>query len=88
MAESTTIEAVKAAIGISGTAMDTTIGIWTDEVTDYMIGAGVSAEKVASSLGVIARGVDDIWKSGGAVSFSEFFKDRVIQLALRSGGDS
>ena len=85
MADVTILENVKAAIGITGSYMDVTISLWIDEVIDYMIGAGVSTAKIATSVGVIARGVNDLWNNGtGNGKLSPYFYDRVTQLAYRS----
>ena len=38
-----------------------------------------------ASVGVVARGVSDLWDNdGGGVKFSPFFHERVSQLALKS----
>ena len=67
--------------------MDTTISIYIDEVTDYMSGAGVPDSVIAASVGVIARGVNDLWTaSSGDAKYSPYFYDRVSQLVLRSRG--
>lgn len=76
---------VKNALGITGTFMDATISIYIDEITDYMSNAGVSAGIIAASVGVIARGVNDLWNNNaGNGKLSPYFYDRVSQLALKS----
>lgn len=86
MADTAMISGVKSALGITGSAMDTTISVYIDEVTDYMRGAGVSPERIAASVGVVARGVNDLWNNdSGNGKLSPYFYDRVSQLALRGG---
>lgn len=76
---------VKNALGITGTFMDATISIYIDEITDYMSNAGVSAGIIAASVGVIARGVNDLWNNNaGNGKLSPYFYDRVSQLVLKS----
>lgn len=85
MADAVMLENVKAAIGITGTYMDATISLWIDEVCDYMIGAGVSTAKLSASVGVISRGVNDLWNNGaGDGKLSPYFYDRVTQLVYRT----
>ena len=87
MAESAILTAVKAALGVTGTFTDNIITVYINEVMDYMSGAGVSADIIAGSPGVIARGVSDLWDNdGGNVKFSPAFHERVAQLVLRSNG--
>lgn len=86
MADTAMISGVKSALGITGSAMDTTISVYIDEVTDYMRGAGVSPERSAASVGVVARGVNDLWNNdSGNGKLSPYFYDRVSQLVLRGG---
>lgn len=90
MAESTTIDIlgdVKNALGITGNYQDKTITLYITEVKEYMKGAGVSSAIVDSSLaiGVIARGVADLWNYGsGSAELSPYFIQRVCQLAYES----
>lgn len=85
MADAAILAGVKNALGITGTFMDATISIYIDEITDYMTNAGVSANVISASVGVIARGVNDIWNNNaGNGKLSPYFYDRVSQLALRS----
>ena len=83
MADAEMLTKVKAALGISGAYMDYTISIYIDEVTDYMARAGVPADRIAASAGVVARGVNDVWtNAAGAARYSPYFYDRVTQLAI------
>lgn len=87
MADATILESVKSAMMITGTYMDGAISIYIDEVMSYMADAGVSSDQIAASVGVIARGVNDIWNNGGGNGdLSPYFRDRVSQLALVSSG--
>lgn len=85
MADAATITAVKNALGITGTFMDSTIAIYIDEVTDYMRTAGVSDDTISTTYGVVARGVSDLWNNqSGSGKLSPYFYDRVTQLAIKS----
>lgn len=87
MADAAILAGVKAALGVTSDFMDATISIYIDEVTDYMSGAGVPDNVIAASVGVIARGVNDLWTaSSGDAKYSPYFYDRVSQLVLRSRG--
>jgi hypothetical protein len=79
-----TLNKVKSALGITGNYQDETLTVYIDEVKAYMRSAGVSEEVINSneSAGVIARGVTDLWNyNGGAGKLSEYFYQRVSQLA-------
>lgn len=85
MAETITLlDKVKSALGITGQYQDATLNVYIDEVKAYMLDAGVPEDIVNadSSAGVIARGVTDLWNyNGGAGKLSEYFYQRVGQLA-------
>lgn len=81
------LESVKSALGITGNYQDATLQIYIDEVMAYMRDAGVPTEVINSnmSVGVIARGVTDLWNyNGGAGKLSDYFYQRVSQLAYTS----
>ena len=83
----THLDKVKNALGITGTYQDATLTIYIDEVKAYMKDAGVSTDVIESELsaGVIARGVTDLWNyNGGAGKLSDYFYQRVSQLAYTS----
>ncbi len=87
MTDAAILAGVKSALGVTGNFMDTTISLYIDEVTDYMTNAGVNAALIAASVGVIARGVNDLWNNNaGNGKLSPYFYDRVSQLVLKSGG--
>lgn len=77
-----TLEDVKSALGITGTYQDATLGVYFDEVIDYVTQAGVAPANI--SAGLIARGVTDLWNYGaGNGKLSEYFYQRVAQLRLK-----
>ena len=74
---------VKNGLGITGDYQDDTLSIYIDEVKDFMLEAGVSNAIINSnkSIGVITRGVSDLWDYGsGSTGLSPYFKERVVQL--------
>lgn len=74
---------VKNGLGITGDFQDNTLQIYIDEVKDFMHKAGVSDAIINSnsSVGVITRGVSDLWDYGsGSTGLSPYFKERVVQL--------
>lgn len=82
-----TLSKVKSALGITGDYQDATLEIYIDEVKAYMADAGVPESVINSekSAGVIARGVTDLWNyNGGAGKLSDYFYQRVCQLAYTS----
>lgn len=75
---------VKNALGIKTNYQDETIKPFLKDVIFYLSNAGVSALVINSSasVGVIIRGVSDLWNYGsGGTTLSPYFKERVIQLA-------
>lgn len=87
MADFSVLAAVKNALGITGDYQDATIKIYMDDVMAYMESAGVPTAVINSSksVGVIARGVTDLWNyNGGAGKLSEYFYQRVGQLVYAS----
>ncbi len=61
---------------------------YIEEVIEYMVDAGVSRDIAISKkcIGTVTRGVMDLWNYGsGAVNFSPYFKERVVQLSYSSG---
>lgn len=85
MTDANILTGVKNALGITGNFMDDTLNVYIDEVTSYMSSAGVTDSNIIASVGVIARGVNDLWNNNaGAGKLSPYFYDRVTQLAMRS----
>lgn len=80
---------VKVGLGITGTYQDETLKVYIADVKSFLIDAGVSKEIVNSSesVGVIMRGVSDLWNYGsGNASFSQYFLQRATQLAYKESG--
>lgn len=72
----------------AGTFRDAMLTAFINEVKDFMLHAGVkeSVINAESSVGVLALGVSDLWNyQSGGVKFSEYFKQRVIQLTRADG---
>ena len=85
MTDANFLTGVKNALGITGDFMDDTLNVYIEEVTSYMSNAGVTDSNIIASVGVIARGVNDLWNNNaGAGKLSPYFYDRVTQLAMRS----
>lgn len=85
MTDANILTGVKNALGITGNFMDDTLNVYIDEVTSYMSNAGVTDSIIIASVGVIARGVNDLWNNNaGAGKLSPYFYDRVTQLAMLS----
>ena len=78
------LEKVKKGLGITGSYQDGTIQEYIDEVKRFLIDGGVLKEVIEhpSSVGIITRGVSDLWNYGsGGTSFSPYFIQRAIQLS-------
>lgn len=87
MTEDELLQSVKMALNITGTYQDNTLKMYINDVKYYMADAGVRGDIINSeaSVGVIARGVSDLWNYGnGSTTFSEYFYQRVIQLVVRT----
>lgn len=77
-----TLDAVKTAIGVTGTYQDATLKGYYDETIDFLRGAGV--KEADMTVGVIARGVLDLWNYGaGDGKLSEYFMQRAAQLSFK-----
>lgn len=77
------LEKVKDATGITGTYQDKTLTLYIDEVKQFLLGAGLKKSTVDSSsaVGIICRGVMDLWNYGaGEAHLSSYFMQRVTQL--------
>lgn len=74
---------VKSGLGITGTYQDETLKVYINEVKSYLSDAGIKPTVINSSLsvGVIVRGVSDLWNYGsGNASLSDYFYQRAKQL--------
>ena len=77
------LNAVKAALNITGDYQDDTILIYMNEVVDFARDAGGKENNI--TVGLVARGVSDLWNYGAAEGkLSEYFKERVTQLAFKN----
>lgn len=95
MTEQELLAKIKAGLGITGEYQDEALLFYIDEVKHFMRSSGVPQSVVDSSeaVGVIVRGVADLWNYGsGSVKLSEYFIQRVIQLTVKTedagGGDN
>ena len=80
---------VKTALGITGNYMDNILEQYIREVKEYMLDAGVKQNIIesTSAKGLITRGVADLWNYGqGEARLSDYFKERVIQMANKGYG--
>jgi hypothetical protein len=76
---------VKARLGVTGDYQDDVIKGHIEDVKAYLLSAGVHATvlRSAKAVGVIARGVSDLWDYGsGGGEFSPYFYQRTTQLAF------
>lgn len=84
--DNTTLTKVKQNLGITGTFQDNTIQGYIDEVKQFMLDGGIAKEIVdaESSVGIISRGVADLWNYGsGGTDLSPYFIKRVTQLSYK-----
>ncbi len=76
------LDAVKAALGITGTYQDGTIQAYITEVISFLVDAGVKEKNITT--GIVARGVSDLWNYGGAEGkLSPYFIQRATQLSYK-----
>ena len=88
MTDAEILAKVKTGLMITGDLFDEVLRLHIDEVKFYLRDSGVPQNVIDSneSVGVILRGVADLWNNGsGNVTFSRFFYDRASQLALSGG---
>lgn len=79
------LDDVKNALGVTGNYQDNTLNSYIDEVTAFLVDAGVPEASITS--GVIARGVADLWNYGaGDGKLSSYFMMRATQLAVKGSG--
>lgn len=84
------LEEVKKRLGITGNYQDDTIQGYIDDVKQFLLDGGVNKDVVnaSSTVGVIARGVADLWNYGsGGTVFSPYFMQRAIQLSGKTVED-
>lgn len=71
----------------TGAFRDDMLSAYIAEVKNFMLLAGVPENVITAntSVGVIALGVNDLWNyQSGGVKLSDYFKQRVTQLAIAS----
>ena len=86
MSNAELLTAIKNGMGIGTDYQDSTIQIYIDDVKFFMSDAGVDESVVndVAAVGCILRGVIDLWNYGsGNGQFSDYFKQRVTQLACK-----
>lgn len=85
------LEEVKSRIGATGTYNDPAISGIIEDVKAFILDVGVPESVVESdqAVGLIARGVADMWNYGaGKGEWSEIFMMRLYQLQLQiTGGE-
>ncbi len=82
MADSIMLTKVKNALGITGTYQDDTLGVYIDEVVEFLKDSGVKEQNITS--GIVSRGVADLWNYGeGDGKLSSYFMMRATQLAYK-----
>lgn len=83
------LEQIKTRLSITGTFHDALLNGYIKDVKDYLKRAGTANFILMddSCLGVVARGVSDLWNFGaGDGKFSPLFYDMATQLALNASG--
>ncbi len=74
------LDGVKSALGITGEYQDDTIEQYIDEVVAFLTRAGVTD----ISVGIVSRGVSDLWNyGGGGGKLSDYFMQRATQLSYK-----
>lgn len=82
MADTTMLNGVKYALGVTGDYQDNTLNVYINEVIDFLKESGVSEEKITS--GIVSIGVGDLWQCGaGGGRLSTYFLQRATQLAYK-----
>lgn len=85
MTDAEILAEVKARLNITGTYQDNALSGFISDTKFYLIDAGVNSALINTdaSVGVIFRGVSDLWNYGETGGkFSEFFYQRAKQLTL------
>lgn len=80
------LEEIKNRMLISGDFHNAILLSYIEDIKQYLISAGVDKTVVNSkkAIGCIARGVNDLFNQN---EFSDFFKQRAIQLSLEEPTD-
>ena len=91
MTETELLKDVKSGLLITTPLFDDVLKIHIRDVKSYLKNAGVKDSVIESedAVGVILRGVSDLWNNGsGNVDFSPYFRDRATQLSLLGGEEN
>ena len=86
MTDTELLDQVKTGLNITGDYQNETLKLYIADTKNYMLDAGISDDLINSSVavGVIVRGVSDLWNYGmGSTTFSEYFYQRIIQLKYK-----
>lgn len=89
MTDAELLKKVKVGMGITGTYQDATLLTYIDDVKNFLLDAGVPENIIngSDSVGVITRGVSDLWNYGtGSTEFSPYFIQRATQLVYKRIG--
>ena len=81
------LDRVKVLSNITGTYQNETVKEYIEEAIQYMVDAGVAEDyaRGPKAVGTVARGVTDLWNYGaGEGRLSDYFKERVVQLAYKA----
>jgi hypothetical protein len=77
-----TLSDVKTGLCITDNYRDEELQIYMEDVIDTLKGAGVPESRITK--GVVVIGVRDLFYGGeGGTKFSEYFRQRAAQLAIR-----
>lgn len=90
MTDAEILTKIKTGLGITTDYQDDLLQVYISDVIAFMTDAGVPAATAtsAAAVGCILRGVADLWYySSGDAKFSEYFKQRVTQLATGGGAN-
>lgn len=85
------VNEIKKRLGITGTHHDSLLLAYANDTKEFMHSAGIPADIVDSeaSVGLISRGVADLWNLGSGLGvFSGFFKQRIAQMYYTNWGSS
>lgn len=83
MTDAELLEEVKKRMGVTGEYQDGILSGYIQDVKDFLADAGVD-EKILKKnevIGVVTRGVFDLWVHGSG--FSSYFFQRATQLVLK-----
>lgn len=87
MTDEELLNEIKSRLGITGNYQDKTLIGYVTDTKNYLLDAGVPESVIndSASVGVITRGVSDLWY--GNAEFSGYFYQRATQLKYTKGGD-